>query len=441
MPQTVTLPFPVIKLRLATGEEVAMPLADTNAFHLGCSAEDLAAKYAARFQQKLLDKGNFSSLLDILRQGEFIADKLVAGFPAAKDGITYPAFELEFDYFIQKTVHGLWGILPALGVEALGADEEELRERLLEVVRVEFTSKQRLQSVYHIFSAHWYGQAEIKVVEVNLKTYSPSELVDLQKEKKQELLPKVAEKLVVGRQAAYGREEELGYMERILKSRFSRNILVVGPSGTGKTALVWELARRRKSPGSDVTIWETTASVLIKELATDSGWQNNLSILVKELTRKGDILYIRNLAEMFEVGRYEGNPVSMGEYLRPFLSRGEISLISECTPEERARIEAKNPNYLSFFQTILLREPAGQVLENIISQKTLALAGQRRISVEPDAIREIIRLHKRFSPYSGMPGKPIRFLESLVIGLAEQPVLPKKKKKKDKNTPSKKAMT
>jgi ATP-dependent Clp protease ATP-binding subunit ClpA len=119
----------------------------------------------------------------------------------------------------------------------------------------------------------------------------------------------------------------------------------------------------------------------------------------------------------------------MGEYLQSALSRGEITLITECTPGERANIEAKYPNYLPFFQTIYLQEPASEDLEFIITQKIQALAGQRRIRIELEAIREMIRLHRRFSPYSGMPGKPIRFLESILMGNSD-PVLPTKKSKK-----------
>ena len=430
MPQTLALPFPVIKLRLATGEDIVMPLTDVNAFHLGRTPNDLAAKFASRFQQKMLDKGQYAHLLNLLRYDGFSDEKLAVSFPASKDGISYPAFELEFDYFTRKAGEELWGILPALGVEALGTDGAELRERLEEAVRVEFTAKKRLQFVHQIFAAHWFDGADIDIAEVRFQTYSPAELEELQKEKKREWLPKVAEKLTINRQVAYNMEEELGYMERMLKSRFSRSILVVGASGTGKTALIWELVRRRQSLGIEADIWETTASILVKELTGDTGWQNNLSLLVKELTLKGDILYVRNLAELFEVGRYEGNPVSMGEYLRPFLSRGEITLIAECTPEERARIEAKVPNFLAFFQTIHLHEPTGKELEEIILKKTLALAGERRITVEQEAIREIIRLHRRFSPYSGMPGKPIRFLESILLGGFDSAVSPQKKKKK-----------
>ena len=418
MPQTVKLPFHVIKLRLANGEEIAMPLSDSSAFQLRRSTKELAQKYAAQFQKKLLDQGNYLSVLDELRDGDFHKKKLTVDFPASKDEISYPEFELEFDYFFEISETGAWAILPALSVEAMAGDEEQLEERLREAVKVEFTSKKRLQSVHQIIAAHWFEGADMERAEISLKFHTPAELIELQKEKKQSLLAKVAERLDIRQPSAYGREKELSDMERMLKSRFSRNILIVGATGSGKTALVWELAHRREKLGIEAQFWETTASVLIKELTQETGWQDNLSHLVKELTLSGAILFIRNLSELFEVGRYEGNAVSIAEYLQPFLSRGEITMIAECTPEERARIEVRSPNYLAFFQVMQLQEPK-EGLEEIISKKINDIAGQRRIELDPEAVREIVRLHRRFSPYSGMPGKPVRFLESILLGSSQ----------------------
>ncbi|MCC6726386.1 MAG: ATP-dependent Clp protease ATP-binding subunit [Saprospiraceae bacterium] len=429
MPQNISLPFQTVKLRLNTGEELAFPISDSSAFHLGFSAKALADKFAARFQEKQLNKGHHLSLLDLLRANDFTTKKITVPFAKAADGISFPDFELEFDCICQQRGEKTWGMVPALGLETLATDEAELDKQLIEVVRIEFSSKKRLQSVFHIVSASWFEGAEVEQSELKLKTWTPAELIENQKHKQHDLLPKVAERMVEDHQAAYGREEEIGQVERILKGRFSRNLLLVGASGTGKTALVQELVHRRKTLGIEHEIWETTASVLIKELTNEMGWQDNLSLLIKELTLKGDLLFVRNLAELFEVGRYEGNAVSVAEYMRSAIGRGEVTLIGECTPEERARIELRSPGFLAFFQVVELAEPKKD-LESIILQKMKTLASHRRTEVTAEAVQEIIRLQRRFAPYSGMPGRPIRFLESILLSQSEAQVLPKKKKNK-----------
>ncbi len=414
---------------------VTFPLTDANALHIKKPVAELAKKYEEQFQKKQLDQGKFTSILDELQAGPFSQNSFLMEFHAAKDGISYPAFALEFQYFSQRTDERLWGIIPSLGLETMADSEAELEERLREVVKMDFTAKKRLNHVQYIISSIWFNRFSLTSNPVNYTFYSPVELAEQQKEEKQKLLPKVATKLDVKKTVAYGREEEMKQLERILSSSFSKNILLVGASGTGKTALVWELAHRIRERKENNVIWETTASVMIKELTMETGWQDNLSQLVKELTRSGDFLFIRNLSELFEVGQYQGNEVSMAEYLRPYLSRGEITLITECTPEERARIELRSPNYLAFFQTILLEEPK-KGLEDIIRQKVDDMAGAKKVVFEKDAIDEVIRLHRRFSPYSGMPGKPIRFLESILLASSDSsPEKKKKTKTKQKASP------
>ncbi len=433
MPQSLTLPFYAIHLRLPGGDTLSMPLTDTGSFFLNTETKELAARFSKKFQEKVLDAGKFSQALDLLREGEHERGTLLLEFPKAKEGFHYPPFELEFDYFFQKKENAVWGILPALGIEATAANEDALQESLAEVVKVEFSSKKRLQAVQEILTAAWFGEATLEVEEIKLDFPNPAELRALQKEKKQEFLPKAAEKLSIHRQVAYGREEELGYVGRILKSKFLRNILLVGAGGCGKTVLVHEIAHRKKSFEIEGEIWETTAAVLIKELTQDTGWQDGVNFLVKELNAGRHILFVRNLAELFEVGQYEGNDVSLADYLRSFLGRGELTLISECTPEERARIEARSPGYLSFFQTIHLHEPPAAQLGEIIRKKVSDIAGTENVVIEPEAVQEIVRLQRRFSPYAGMPGKPIRFLENLLMSAVPPPPVPLSKKKSVEN--------
>lgn len=415
---TTTLPFQNIKLTFQDGEVISIPLTDANAMHAKKGTLSLAKKFSKVFQEKVLDKGKYEQLMTQFRKGEFAKRVIKVDFPKAKDNVSYPAFSLEFDVYVQEEKNGIWGIIPALGLECMAKDEATFSQRAAEVIQVEFTARKRLQAVQSIISAMWFEKTSLKSTEVELKFHTPAELKEIHQDKGQKLLSKVATKLKVKKAEAYGREEHVKQMGRILSGRFSKNILLVGASGTGKTALVREVAFRRSKAKEEADIWETSASRLIKELTGDTGWQDNLSILVSELTEQGDFLFVRNLSDLFEVGRYEGNDVSMAEYLRSSLGRGEFTLIAECTSEERARIELLSPNYLAFFQVVELQAPQ-KGLEDIIVKKVGDLAGDNQVEFQPGAVEEVIRLHQRFMPYSGMPGKPIRFLESVLLAKKE----------------------
>ena len=412
MSYTSKIPFYTVRLRF-TEEEVLIPLYEKDAVRISGRSNILTADFQRLFQKKVLNKGDYNKLLDYYYDGEYQIATLKVNFPQPKNR-RYPSFDVEFDYLYTKSERGWLGIVPVLGVEAYSEEEEDLEAKLEESIQLNFTQKDRLRFMQTVIPTLWYEAIELDTTELQLNFLTPSELQQFDETKQEDRLPKVARMLVIPRRVAYGREAELEQLARILRGRFNRNILLVGASGVGKTALVWELAHRRKELGIKSIIWETTASTLIRELTDDVGWQQNLSLLCRELSNNGEILYVRNFLELFEVGQYAGNDVSIAEYFRTYLSRGEVNLITECTSEEFAQIEARSPGYISLFQVVRLEEPR-EGLEDIIVKKVNDIATLERMLIQPEAIKETIRLNRRFTPYSGFPGKPIRFLESILL--------------------------
>lgn len=419
MPNTLNIPFFAATLHLSTGGILTMPLLDSDSIRVNYPIQILAGKYANLLQKKILDKGEYLKILNEYKTGGFEKKSVVIVIPPSKDKISFPSFEIEFEYFLNSSETGYWGIVPAIGIEAFAQSDEELVEMLKEAIRLEFARKKRFSAIQQILSTMWFESVELSKENMTLKTYSPSELKKVEKEEKDELLPKIGTKLQLNKQGTYGREALLGYFFKAVKSSFNQNILLVGPSGVGKTSLVWEFARLAKKNGISEHIWETTASVMIKELTQDTGWEDNIIYLCKELRQKKDFLFIRNFSELFEVGKYVGNEVSMAEYLRSFVQRGDVKIITEITNEEMAQIELKSPGYLALFQQIRMAPPHRNELKEIILKKVGSIAKARKINLTEDAIQEVIRLNQRFTPYAGFPGKPIRFLESLLINQSQ----------------------
>lgn len=413
----ITIPFYAFKLRLRPDVHFYMPMNDPQAIRLEKTILKLAAKYAEKLQTESLNKGNFLQLLEEYRTGEFTERPIQVTFQASKDGFTYPEFDYQAQVFLHsKNDSGWWGILPTLGITAFGEDEPTLMENLESAVRLDFVRKNRLSAVQEIVAAIWFESVTLKQAELNLEVHSLGELENLSRHENENWLSKVAQPLkrFAGRQA-YGYEKELAQLVEALHNKFSRNALIIGPNGSGKTTLVWEAARSLRTLGGTGEIWETTASSLIKELTRDTGWQHNLGFLCRELAEREDILFVKNLLTLFEVGKYEGNNVSMAEFLYPYLGRGEINLISECTEEELAQIELRAPMFTACFRIIRLEEPEKKVLEHIILNKVRDIAGGHQVALDTEAVQETIRLTRRFNPYAGMPGQPIRFLESIIL--------------------------
>lgn len=407
------IPFWSARLTLVGGRRLLTAPRHPEIAWMDASPETLADHFGRTSRDSWSRDGELIPWLEAAPPVSLAAETLLLELSPPKASTLPSPLPLRFDVAIGPGPSERWlGYVPALGVGASGEDEEQVRENLRAAIRLEFLRSKRLEDARQVLSVQWFEQVELLQREARATFYTFSELRAFREAEKEKQLPSVAVPLRPSRQRIFAVDGPVAELARAVGSPYTRNILLVGPAGVGKSAVVEELARRR-APLDGKTIWETAAARMERVLTDTNGWQDNLSQVCRELTEQGDWLYVRNLAELYEVGRYVGNKVSMGEYLRPRLSGGEIGFISECTPEQKARIEARYPGSLDSFRVLTVEEPAHADLVTICQSRARAEAG--KADVHAEAVDELIRLLKRFSPYSGFPGKPVRFLESLAL--------------------------
>lgn len=414
MARKISFPFYAFRLYFASGNNLLIPLNDQQTAFYNDSLPNLATAYAQALEKNLLDEGAYDRLLKEIHPGNFNQrSSLEIELPEAPDGFTYPAFTIDLDYFFHEEDEQFSGVIPAIGIEANGKDEVELEQHLEQQVQLELKRNSRIGNLHRLLSAIWFEKVEMIQHPVEVTVYQPWE--DAQREEEEKgWLDKIGQPLHGIGDRCYGRTEALTKLDRYLRNAYNRNLLIVGPNGVGKTALLKEILQKPGAQQLYGSFWETTASQMIKELTRETGWEDKIAYLIRDWKEQGARLFVQNLMELFEIGQYEGNSVSVAQYLLPYLTRGEVSLISECTPEERTRIEMRSPNFLGAFQILELEEPRAG-LEQIIQQKVSDIGRSQGRTIHADAISEVVRLTRRYEPYAGFPGRPIRFLENLLL--------------------------
>ena len=408
--------LPIFTVKLAFGDKVNLvsPLLIPEAISVNQSSSSLTKSLIKRLEASYIKQGEY---LEILRHTppsfSLQSEKLSFSLEAFRKRPLYPDLTLAFDYFYTELPNqDCLGFLPVLGIEAYADSPEELIFVLQRAIELEFTRKKRFSSVRRLISTQWYQEITVKQELTDARFHSLSELENLDDEREQQWLPEIAQALKpLPESRCFGRESELEQMLRALTGKYNRNLLLVGRAGVGKTALVEELVRVFAKQGA-VKFWETTAARMLQKLTIEAGWEESLGNVLEELRKRGDILYVRNLAQLFEVGAYVGNSISMAEFMREHLAMGSVRLITECSDEELATIETRAPGYSNLFQVLRLDAPPLAQQSNIVSRRLHVSHPKQAIPKE--AIEETLRLQHRYSLYSGFPGKTVHFLESLL---------------------------
>ncbi len=403
------------ELGTVSGEVIVTPLAFPEMAWVGSSASAMARQLSRAVQSHLIDQGRYLDAVQIADAPVFERHEIEVEIPAGIEPLLHPARRTRHVAFLSAggDSNRSLAFVPALGVVAL-ADEARLRDAVAEAIVLEHRRMGRLSDVRLQVAASWFEQIELKQLPLDVVFHNAEALRRLQEQRVEPLLQLVAEEMHTGSRAASGLVEVLSSLMRAAEGAFARSVLVVGAEGSGKTALIHQYVRERRRRGMAAP-WETSAARLIQGLTRDGGWQHALAVLCGELAERDVVLCVGHLAELFEVGQYQGNAVSLGDALREPLARGRLMLLAEATPEELARIELRSPGFAALFQTVRMPELAEAEQERVMVEAVSSLAAEHRVTVSRDAVAEVMALQRRFSPYSGFPGKGIRFFEELIL--------------------------
>ena len=228
MAYSITLPFFAFKLHFISGGSAYVPLHKSQSFTVKHGIKKIAKTYEKEFQKNIINTGNYNASLEEWQDGDFAKEEIKVSFSAAKDKFSYPAFELDFDYYYKEGEKGYLAIVPTLGVEAFGEDFADLGSALEAVIYQNFRKNKRLSEVQGIIAAIWYDSSELLQEELNLNFHSLAELENEEALQKDAWLPKVAQVLEIKETATYGRGDELNRLVRVMKGNFC--LLYTSPS-------------------------------------------------------------------------------------------------------------------------------------------------------------------------------------------------------------------
>jgi ATP-dependent Clp protease ATP-binding subunit ClpB len=214
-----------------------------------------------------------------------------------------------------------------------------------------------------------------------------------------------------------GRDKEIRRVIQILGRRSKNNPVLVGPPGTGKTAIVEGLAQRIIS--NDVPESLKNASLYFIDVAAilagakyRGEFEERFKAILSEITsqERSVVTFIDEIHTIVGAGAMAG-AMDAGNMLKPMLARGELRMIGATTFDEYREFIEKDSALERRFQKILVDEPSVEESLQILRGLKDKYELHHKVTIDDEALLFAVTASKRYITERFLPDKAIDLLD------------------------------
>ena len=227
---------------------------------------------------------------------------------------------------------------------------------------------------------------------------------------------------------AYGREREVQAILERLHRPGVRGVVLVGPSGAGKTAIVHEVARRLAEEPVLVStvLHEGTTGEVLSGTRFLGEWQTRLKELIEALSApRRAVWYVPDLNRLVDAGTTVHSDESFATMLGPALERGELAILGESTPEAFRRGLDRFPGFGKLFWKLQV-EPSDlgstlAILREVVAELVREQAARGVTLVVPEAaVERALELADEYISGQVRPGNAVGLLREAVVAAVQE---------------------
>lgn len=210
------------------------------------------------------------------------------------------------------------------------------------------------------------------------------------------------------------------------------NAIIVGHPGTGKTALVYEFARRMKLNDSllpahlkEMDIFELSPAFLRSGASVVGQYEERVKQLLSVLHDNPKIiLFVDEIHSLFQSGVYLHGPFSdANEAFKGALGRGDISCIGCTTYSEYRHFIEPDGALIRRFEIIRLAPPSIEQTISILKSRLPKFANHySELEIPESIIKRTVELTEDYLPSRYQPDKSIQLLDhACALAVTGQP--------------------
>jgi DNA polymerase III delta prime subunit len=217
-----------------------------------------------------------------------------------------------------------------------------------------------------------------------------------------------------------GRDAEADELFQLLKTKDRRPVLILGPRGAGKTAVLHEIVRRfvaarRSAHSGQEQFWLLAPQRLVAGMSYVGEWEARLLAIVKHAQEQRHILYFDDLLGLYQAGISAQSSLSMAHVLKPYIERRDVRIVAEMTPEALRVLQEKDRGLADQFHVLRVNEmDENQTLRALVGVMR-DLEQKHECRFQTDALPAVMDLQRRYARESVFPGKAAGFLRRVAL--------------------------
>ena len=195
---------------------------------------------------------------------------------------------------------------------------------------------------------------------------------------------------------APGRDDVIQKMCSILGCYDKPNVLLVGPPGVGKTAIVEAFAGYLTNPKwpvnkslQNVEIISIKASEFVEGSAFMGQFEERIRVFIEDLEKSPHLIVF--IDELHSLAQIQTGTSNIRDILKPMLARGKARIIG-CTTTEEVKILMHDGAFNRRFQRIDISEPTkeGGILRGMLTDRAKVYATRHQCVYTPGALQQAI---------------------------------------------------
>lgn len=198
-----------------------------------------------------------------------------------------------------------------------------------------------------------------------------------------------------------GREAETEKVLQALGRKLKSNLIIVGDSGTGKTAIVDGLVNRivfKQVPASlaNSIVYSLDIGALLAGTKFRGDFEERFKGVVNRLKEiPNSILFIDEIHMIRGAGAGSESSMDAANLLKPSLARGEIRVIGATTHEEYRKFFEKDKALMRRFYKLDISEPSVEDTKEILRKSIGTFEEFHKVQYDPESLDTLVDLaHK-----------------------------------------------